>query len=228
MSSRLQRPAALLLLLAAASWTVSVRAADASAELARVEREIALDRAEVELAKSDTFYVVLDGEHALLRLTYRGATLREYPLRSILVGYPHVWHLRTEPAAGWDLKAWKAGQLLPAPAFERDVIVPPPPAPAGDTQEVAAESPVIPPPPEEMFPAPRRWRLSFAGGLALEVAAESASPGVVTRLAEGAQALGFGLRDAVRVRVALDAKDAGALYRALPPDSGLLLRLAPR
>jgi len=36
-------------------------------------------------------------------------------------------------------------------------------------------------------------------------------------------AIGLGARDAVRLRVTLDPKDAGSLYRALPPAVRLLV-----
>ncbi len=199
-------------------------AAENAAEGAELERTLALGRAELELARGEGFYLVLDVARGSLDLMHRGAVLRQWTVPSVEIGHPRVLLAHSRPAAGWDLRVWTAASFVPARQVERNVVI----APRPDTADTAAEPPesaVIPPMPEELFPAPDRWRLRFAGGLALEVLTTTARSGLGERLVDGARALGLVSRDEVRIRLRLPADEAGALYRALPEDTALLVRL---
>jgi hypothetical protein len=128
------------------------------------------------------------------------------------------------PADGWDLRVWSDAHLAPRREVERNVVIAPK-TQANESEVEATEAVVIPPKPEELFPAPDRWRLRFAGGLALEVVTSSFDAGWAERLTDAMAALRLVARDEIRIRLRMTADEAGALYRALPEDAALLLRL---
>lgn len=190
-----------------------------SPEVAYLERRL-------ELAKGDTFYLLLDEDSAQLRLMYGGALLQTYPVRDMRIGQPRAAFAAVGTSTEWHSTIWQNGTLAPARPEVETLIKP------ADGATEDEEAVVIPPTAEEAIPVPARYRVRFDGGLALEVR-QVADPdtswwtafttGWSNRWQDVWSALLPGDRDALRVRVALDASDADRLYRALPPDTKLLI-----
>ena len=107
-------------------------------------------------------------------------------------------------------------------------LVAPPPTAEGTETEVP-----IPPTPEEAYPVPARYHIRYEGGLSIEVLPPGARDegGFWSRLGRGLvlwwrdarAAVSSRPTDAVRLRLVLSEKDADSLYRALPPDTKLLV-----
>jgi hypothetical protein len=158
-------------------------------------------------------------------LMYGGAVLQLYPVHEMRIGRPRALFSAVGAPLDWRGVVWEAGVLDPAHPAVRTV------RPEGD--EDAASSPVVPPTAEEAIPVPDRFRIRFEGGLALEVrsSAEADDAGWwarqraawALRWDDVFSALWPSDRDAVRLLVTLDRDAAGALYRALPPETRLLV-----
>jgi len=112
-------------------------------------------------------------------------------------------------------------------------VVAPAPSPSGDEAALEPSPPAVPPTAEEAYSVPSRYRILFAGGVTVEVTARGGGrnrgllrrglDAVVLRLADLHDALRSSEEGRVRVRLRLAAEDAAALYRALPPDVGLVV-----
>ncbi len=146
---------------------------------------------------------------------------------------PRVAFWRRTPPPDWPSRVYRGGRLSPARERDRVEIVAPAPSPAGDVPAVEASPPAVPLAAEESYSVPARYRILFEPGLALEVVARDGgrNRSLWQRSADTLRIRAAGLRNAlsgnpaerVRLRVALEAGDAAALFRALPPDVGLVL-----
>jgi len=106
-----------------------------------------------------------------------------------------------------------------------------------DTEEKITETevraPLIPPTAEELYPVPSRYLIRFGDGLSVEIRPGEADTNlgrwararawVAAKSRDVGAALWRSDRDAVRLRLVLNPKDAESLYRALPPDVRLLV-----
>jgi hypothetical protein len=199
------------------------------AGVARIQRANTLLQRQIELAGSKDFYLVLDPGTSGITLMLSGADLQHYRLLGLQVGQPRVsWVTRRDPRP-WQDAVWSHGELDPPRQIDRLVIEAAPPG--KDTAE--PEAPPIPPTPEELYPVPSRYHVRFDEGRSIEVRPldADARAGRLTRLRAwwGAKwhdvvaAVSGTDRDAVRLRMALDPKDAASLYRSLPPAVRLVI-----
>ena len=173
--------------------------------------------AELQLAESRSYYLVLDPDPQRLRLMHHGVLLHEVTVHSVEIGTPRVlFARRSDPAEAFD-RTWMTGRLTPARVRARTEI---------DTTPDSTDVP-IPPLPEELYPTPERFWVRFAGGLAVEFAPDST-----------ASALHFGRRlseffasvrgkDHWRARVEMGEEEVGRLYRSLPDSCAFLLVSTP-
>jgi hypothetical protein len=205
---------------------------DPRREAARLARENELLRQRIELASGKAFYLLLDLEAERLRLMLHGAVLQDYPVLGLEVGYPRVFFRVAGSDEDWQGRIWSAGRLVPPRERERVEIIAPPPRPEGAAEE-DLPPPTIPPLPEEAYPVPRRYHVRYEGNLSLEIRGPGTDEpqGTAWRVLTGIAhwwddlraALSPSGRDATRLRLLLRAKDAESLYRALPPDTKLLV-----
>jgi len=191
---------------------------------AKEKEEAPAPLTQLDLAKSDHFYLVLDPERRVLTLSYHNAPLREYAVESMSVGSRTVLFMQSGAPKDWASHAWASGRLEPEKEIERRElhVTSEGVAVKGETAdpEKAPEAPEPPPAP------PRSYEIHFAGGFTLEVnAAEPA--GLLSRvggwLGGAAHALIGSDEDRVRLRLKLPDEDAGALYRSLPPEPGFVI-----
>ncbi|HNV01893.1 MAG TPA: hypothetical protein PLE61_10670 [Vicinamibacterales bacterium] len=203
--------------------------AHALAELARLQRDNALLARQVELAAGKDFYLLLDPSAARLTLMLKGAILQHFAVRAMHVGHPRVAWVGSRDPRHVQSTVWSAGELDPPRLIDRLVIDAAPPGAA--SEEEAA--PAIPPTPEELYPVPSRYHIRFAEGLSVEVrpregdAAVGWWPRLRAAVSEKARDVSSAVRgaerDAIRLRLVLDPKDAQSLYRSLPPSVRLLV-----
>jgi hypothetical protein len=205
------------------------RALDRRTEAARVQRNTELLQRQLELAAGKEFYLVLDPATSGLTLMLRGALLQRYAVLGLQVGHPRTaWFGERNPRTLQGV-VWTHGELDPPRQIDRLVIQ------AGEPgkEAVDAATPPIPPTPEEMYPVPSRYRVRFGEGLSVEIrpreADATAGRWTSLRAAWSAKwrdalaAVRTRDRDAVRLRVVLNPKDAESLYRSLPPDLKLIV-----
>jgi len=178
-------------------------------------------REHLRLAQEGSLHFVLDTEARSLTLFRGAAPLRTWPLESVHAGPRRLGPWFSDIEEDWHTRAWPAPSLEPPVRIQRlviesDSVVPPDPS---DTEAV------IPLPPEELVPTPARFVAHYAGGLGLEVVAVGAdapSRGLMTRVASALGVPGF-FGDRFRVRVTMEASEAGALYRAFPAEAALVI-----
>lgn len=191
-------------------------------ELGRLRSENRALEARLDLAASEEFYLIVDPAGRELRLMLRGATLQSYEIVDLDLGEPRVFFISRRPLRDWMGRSWTGGRLQPARRRDRFELR----VPEGGQNGTPTEIP-IPPRPEESFPVPGRYRVRYAGGLSLEVRRQGDDDtliGLPRRwLSDAAAAAWPGKRDRLRLRVRLTAQGADSLYRALPPDTGLLV-----
>jgi hypothetical protein len=202
-------------------------------QVAQLARDNELLGKRLALASGDTFYLLLDPSAAKLKLMLKGAVLRDYSVLGLEVGSPRVAFRPRRLVAGWRGRIWDAGNLSPARERERFELVASPAESAAARGDSAAPVFRLPPTPEEAYPVPHRYHIRYAGGLSLEVRPQEADEtvGVWKRLVTGARvwsrdvaaALRRTPEDAIRLRMVLQPEDAASLYRALPPDTRLLV-----
>jgi hypothetical protein len=205
-------------------------------EVTRLRREVEGLRSEQDLAAGKGFYLRLDAGRQSLTLMLQGVSLDEYAARGVAWGLPEVAFVERKPAADWDAAPFSKGRLEPQRERDRLEVTAPPPA-TGASDNPGRVEPLPPPPPksaEESISVPSQYRIVFAEGVSLEVRAKGAggrnrsvfrrvADAVSLRLSDLGTAIGLGSRERVRLRVTLDAEDAAALYRSLPPDAGLVV-----
>ncbi len=202
---------------------------DAGSVAALAWRNEAL-RYRVELAAGDRYLLLLDPARELLLLTFRGAVLEQCPVRSAEVGQRRVSFISTA-APRWYGEGWSGGVVEPTRVFRRQEIVAPAP---GSSEPVEV---VVPPTPEEACPAPERFEIRFAGGLAVEIAAEETGEPAggwrralnglrwsLRALAPRSRSASGGL---LRIRLTIPPERLGALYRAMPDGVDFLVAPEP-
>jgi len=205
------------------------KSTDLRTEVARLQRTSALLQRQIELASEKEFYLVIDPAASAVSLMLRGAELQRYPVLGLQIGHPRVsWVGRHDPRP-WQGTIWSNGELDPPRQIDRLVIQAAPPG-----KDVAEPEPAeIPPTAEELYPVPMRYHIRFAGGLSLEIRPREAdaNAGRWARLwaswsakwRDVAAAILTRDRDAVRLRMAMNPKDAESLYRSLPPAVRLIV-----
>ncbi|HEX6853000.1 MAG TPA: hypothetical protein VF139_16510 [Candidatus Polarisedimenticolaceae bacterium] len=197
-------------------------------DVAKLQRETLLLRQQAELAKGKEFYLLLDPAAQTLSLNLRGATLQTWTVVGIEAGAPRVAFVSRGLPDEWEGRVWQEGTLDPERPLDRFELEAPPVTAEGT--EVAVP---IPPTPEEKYPVPPRYHIRFAGGLSIEVIppgrAEEAgfwkrlSTGFSTWWHDFRQAVSSEPEDKLRLRLTLGAKEADSLYRALPPNTKLMV-----
>ena len=207
-----------------------------------LQREVAQLRRERELSAGKGFYLRLDAAHQRLALMLQGVTLDDYSASGLELGVPEVLFVDRRPRAGWDTEPISKGRLDPERQRDRVELVAPAPVPAGTpaAETAAPAAPPVPKSAEESYSVPSPYRVVFAEGVSLEVRARGEGrrnrslprrlvDAAGLRLSDLGSALGLGSKDRIRLRVTLEAEDAAALYRSLPPDVGLVVvGLPPR
>ncbi len=204
---------------------------DLRTEAARLQQGNARLQRLAELAAGKEFYLVFDPAKPDLALMLKGAELQRYAVLGMRVGRPRVaWRTRSE-AAPWQGEVWKAGALEPTRQIDRLVLEGPEP---GKTEEAAEPTPpAIPRTAEELYPVPSRYLIRFADGLSVEIRPREADANLgrfarfrawwSAKWRDAAAATFASDRDAIRLRLVLNPKDAESLYRALPPDVKLIV-----
>jgi hypothetical protein len=201
-------------------------------DLARLALQNDLLQKQLDLAKAKEFYLLLDTQAQSLTLMYRAALLQKYHVEALEVGVPRVVYKTRRDVSHWEGRIWEKGSLDPARELDRVEMQAPPPTPEGTEVEVK-----VPQTPEEKYPVPPRYHIRFAGGLSIEVRPPNTdqTQGFWARLATMCSAWWADAKaasrseptDTVRLHVVLSKQDAESLYRALPPETRLLV-LPPR
>ncbi len=207
---------------------------DRRTEVAQLKRATGLLQRQVELASGKDFYLVLDPATSGLTLMLRGARLQRYAVLGLQVGHPRVaWFGERDPRPVQGV-VWPGGELDPPRQLDRLVIQ------AGEPGKETGDpaTPPIPPTPEELYPVPSRYHVRFEDGLSVEIRPREAdaTAGRWTRLRaswsarwrDALAAVRASDRDAVRLRVVLNPKDAESLYRSLPPAVNLIVLAGDR
>jgi hypothetical protein len=203
--------------------------ADPRADAARLERTNAQLQKQIELAAGKEFYLVLDPRTAGLTLMLKGAPLQRFTVIGLQVGHPRAgWISKRDPRHVQSV-IWSGGELDPPRQIDRLVIQ------AAEPGKEASEStpPPIPPTPEELYPVPSRYHVRFADGLSVEILPREADASVgrwaharaaiAEKWRDILSALRSSGRDAIRLRITLDPKDAQSFYRSLPPAVRLIV-----
>lgn len=181
---------------------------------------------QLQLARSERFYLELDPARRSLRLRLEGVALRSYPLLRAETGVPRIAFVPLAETTPFGRGVLPAVHLEP-PRPEMRLEILPPPADADSTSP-----PLQLPPRFDEMPVPWTYRLGSVGDFTLVVTsprrATQASPKTILgilrdKLVEVKEA--FSSRGSV-LRLTLSRADAEHLYRALPPDTSLLV-LAP-
>jgi len=212
---------------AAGGDTGSVRA-----EAARLQQQTARLQRLIDLAGGKSFYLVFDPAKPDLALMLRGAELQRYTVLGMLAGRPRVWYRTRQDASPWQGVVWAGGALEPARQIDRLVVQGPEP---GKTPEGAEPTPPpVPPTAEELYPVPSRYLIRFAGGLSVEIRPREADANLgrwarfrawwSAKWRDVSAASFRSDRDAIRLRLVLNPKDAESLYRALPPEVQFVVR----
>jgi hypothetical protein len=199
------------------------------AHLLGLVRDVDLLEKRNELASGDDFYLLLDTSKSKLMLMLKGAILRDYEFLGLEVGTPRVAFRSRNLVPGWQGVIWSEGNLVPGRPLEREEIVPPDSTALADSTKKF----VLPPTPEEKYPVPHRYHVRYAGGLSLEVRPQDLDNSVkrTTRMGSAVKVWYRDLRaamakepeDTLRLRLVLRPEDAASLYRALPPQTRLLV-----
>jgi hypothetical protein len=202
---------------------------DIRPQVARLQRINSLLQRQIELAGGKQFYLVLDPGASDITLMLSGAELQRYPVLGLQLGQPRVSWVRRRDPRPWQDVVWSHGELDPPRQIDRLVIEAAPPG--KDTAE--PEAPPVPSTPEELYPVPSRYHVRFDEGRSIEVRPleADAQAGRLARLRawwsakwHDVVAAVFGTdRDAVRLRIVLNPKDAASLYRSLPPAVHLVI-----
>jgi hypothetical protein len=232
--SRISATAAALLAVIGAAAACQPGAAPAAssdprADAARLQRTNAQLQKQIELAAGKEFYLVLDPATAGLTLMLRGAPLQRFTVLGLQVGHPRVAWMSTRDPRHVQSVIWSDGELDPPRQIDRLVIQ------AAEPGKEATEStpPPIPPTPEELYPVPSRYHVRFADGLSVEILPREADASVgrwaharaaiAERWRDTISAFRAANRDAIRLRITLDPKDAQSFYRSLPPAVRLIV-----
>ena len=202
---------------------------DPRSAAARLQRTNAQLQKQIELAAGKEFYLVLDPAHAGLTLMLKGAPLQRFTVIGLQVAHPRVaWRSARDPRHVQSV-IWSKGELDPPREIDRLVIQ------SGEPGKENQESgpAVIPPTPEELYPVPSRYHVRFADGLSVEILPREADESVgrwaharaamAEKWRDIISAAGAAGRDAIRLRITLDPKEAQSFYRSLPPAVRLIV-----
>lgn len=208
------------LALALVGWRLLTRSAPIEdPQVLTLEARATALATQVSLARSDSLHLVLEPDRGTLTLHRGAAPLRTWVVREVRVGARRF----AGSNGGWHLEAYTGGTMTPTVRRERRVVVSDqvePPDPSGAETE-------IPPTPEEAVPAPGRFVIRFAPGLGLEVVSADEPEGpafpFARRAAHAFWRLLPGSRDRLRIRVEMDAAEAGSLYRSFPEGAAFVL-----
>jgi hypothetical protein len=227
-----------LALAAVALAALPVRAQAPTSEIEQLRRENALLQHRLELANGDKFYLVLDPATSSLKLMLKGAVLQDYAMQALEIGAPRVAFATRSLPDGWRGRVWERGNLVPPRELDRVEIIAPPPSKNAD--EDNAPPVPIPQTPEEKYPVPHRYHVRFEGGLSIEIRRFGEQEDKTGFWAGLGKSLGNWWADAkavlsrsspeaddIRLRVLLRPADAESFYRALPPDTRLLVLPQP-
>jgi hypothetical protein len=178
---------------------------------------------QVELASSDNFYLELDPQARLLELKLAGVVLRSYPLQSVQIRVPRIAFVRVDRPRDWGLRIWSGPKLDPERPQNRIEYNPTSRDTVTDTLATVVKLLL-----EGLKPikVPPEYRIRFDGGLSLAVTspADSAGGSVLSRMRSRMQDLGDVLANRrLQMRLELARTDAEHLYRALPPDTRLVV-----
>jgi len=204
-------------------------------ETARLREKVERLRHERDLASGKGFYLRLDAGHGRLALMLQGVALDDYAAGNLEWGVPEVLFVDRRPGADWDAAAFSKGRLEPEREHDRvEVVAPAPAASPASAEPPSPSPPPVPKSAEELYSVPSPYRVVFTEGVSLEVRAKGHggrnrsifqrfADAVSLRLSDLGTAVGLGAKERVRLRVTLEAEDAAALYRSLPPDVGLIV-----
>jgi hypothetical protein len=204
-------------------------ASDPRTDAARLQRTNAQLQKQIELAAGKEFYLVLDPAASGLTLMLKGAPLQRFTVLGLQVGHPRAAWLSDRDPRHVQSVIWSGGELDPPREIDRLVIQ------AAEPGQEAPEStpPPIPPTPEELYPVPSRYHVRFADGLSMEILPREADASVgrwaharaamAEKWRDILAALRVSERDAIRLRVTLDPKEAQSVYRSLPPAVRLIV-----
>lgn len=212
------------LLLMAGSLCLAAEPDPTPNDVATLAHDNQLLRRQVELASSDTFYLLLDPNARTLSLMLHGVTLGRYSVVQVEVAERQVAYVSRSAEEEWRERVWTKGNLNPPRARDRVELKAPPPG-----ADASEEPAYIPPPPEEAFPVPPRYGIRFEGGLYIDVhaAGGEAAPAFGDRIRHWWDDVKEALRseptDRIRLRVTLKHEDVQTIYRSLPPDCSLLV-----
>jgi hypothetical protein len=201
-------------------------------DLARLTLQNDLLQKQLDLAKAKEFYLLLDPQAQKLTLMFHAALLQQYRVEALEVGVPRVVYRTRTDVSQWEGRVWEKGSLDPARELDRVEMQAPPPTKEGTEVEVT-----VPQTPEEKYPVPPRYHIRFASGLSIEVRPPDSyaergfwarvAASFATWFADAKAASRSEPTDTVRLHIVMSKKDAESLYRALPPDTKLLV-LPPR
>ena len=197
-------------------------------EFSKLTLQNSLLQKQLDLAKGKEFYLLLEPQAKTLTMMFRAAVLQSYRVEALEVGVPRVVYRTRAEASRWEGRIWEKGNLDPERELDRVEIQAPPPTPEGT--EIPVE---VPKTPEEKYPVPSRYHIRFAGGLSIEVRTPNTDTqrgfwarmtGSLATWFEDARAASRSEpTDTVRLHVVMSKNDAESLYRALPPNTKLLV-----
>jgi len=200
--------------------------------VARLQRETQILQSRYELATSDTFYLELDPASSLLDLRFKGALLQQYHLLGMEVGIPRMLFRPRALPPEWQGRVWELGNLDPPRQKQRSELTI---TTLGDTAyaDSVQRSFGVPLTPEQLYPVPHRYHVRYDGGLSLEVRFPAGTDSIKPHQSVGrilgswwadlVSAVDSQRGDRVRLRIVLAPDEAKSLYRALPPDTRLLV-----
>ena len=185
------------------------------AELASVRCRTAVLEREIELARGNDFYLVLDPAVPELVLELGGAELKRHKVLKVELGRGRTaWLPRgnTKPPIAGVVRS--GGELVP-PRRPRAVHT------------------ALPPTPEEAWPVPPHYEIRFDDGLSIDIRRNEAEISRWARFSSWCawrwnEAMAATFRPGPRLRLVMDNGDALSLYRALPPGVKLLVRCPVR
>ena len=183
---------------------------------------------QVELASSDSIYLELDPQARLLELKLAGVALRSYPLQDVQLRVPRLAFVRVHRPRGWGQRVWAGAKLDPKRPLNRIEYNPTPADTVTDTLATVVKLLL-----EGLKPikVPPEYRIRFEGGLTLAVTSpsDSARGSPLSSMRSRMQDLGDVLANRrLQLRLALAPSDAEHLYRALPPETRLVVLSGPR
>jgi hypothetical protein len=203
--------------------------ADPRSEAARLLRTNAQLQKQIELAAGTEFYLVLDPKAAGLTLMLKGAPLQRFAVLGLQVGHPRAAWMSARDPRHVQSAIWSRGELDPPRQLDRLVIQAAEPG-KGEAEQAP---PQVPPTPEELYPVPSRYYVRFADGLSVEIRPREADASVgrwararaavAEKWHDISAATGASDRDAIRLRITLDPKEAQSFYRSLPPAVRLIV-----